>query len=83
MEKVDEAKDNFERAVELNPGLEVAYVQKCYADYCYGVSKRDVNLINSAMTNYNRTFEKFPDCSEWYTLYVQVGYFLFFFCLYE
>lgn len=72
MEKLDEAKSDFEKAVELNPGFGVAYVQKCYADYRFAVAKRDMNLMNTAMTNFNKAFEKFPDCSECYTLYAQV-----------
>ncbi|OXU29262.1 hypothetical protein TSAR_007507 [Trichomalopsis sarcophagae] len=72
MERVDEAKADFEKAVELNPGFGVAYVQKCFADYRFAVSKRDMNLMNTSMTNFNKAFEKFPDCSECYTLYAQM-----------
>ena len=72
MEKVDEAKQDFEKAVELNPGFGVPFVQKCYADYRYAVAKKDLNLINSAMTVFNTAIDKFPDCSECYTLYAQV-----------
>ncbi|XP_014224412.1 mitochondrial import receptor subunit TOM70 [Trichogramma pretiosum] len=72
MEKVDEAKADFQKAVDLNPNFGVPYVQKCYADYRYGVSKNDMNLVNSAMTNFQKAFEKFPDCAECYTLYAQM-----------
>ncbi|XP_058801674.1 mitochondrial import receptor subunit TOM70-like [Phymastichus coffea] len=72
MEKLDEAKSDFKKAVELNPGFGVAYVQKCYADYRYAVAQKDMNLMNTAMTNFNKAFEKFPDCSECYTLYAQM-----------
>lgn len=72
MEKIDEAKSDFEKAVELNPDFGVAYVQKCYTDYRYAVTKRDMNEMNNSMTNFNKAFEKFPDCAECYTLYAQV-----------
>lgn len=72
MEKIDEAREDFKKAVELNPNFGVAYVQKCYADYRYGMMERSKELVEEAMRNFENAFEKFPDCPECYTLYAQV-----------
>lgn len=72
MEKIDEAREDFKKAVELNPNFGVAYVQKCYADYRYGMMERSKELVEEAMRNFENAFEKFPDCPECYTLYAQM-----------
>ncbi|XP_033230774.1 mitochondrial import receptor subunit TOM70 isoform X3 [Belonocnema kinseyi] len=72
LERIKEAKEDFEKAVELHPDSGLIYVQKCYANYRYGASKKDVSLIATAMSDFQKAFEKFPDCSECYTLYAQM-----------
>lgn len=72
MEKIDEARDDFKKAVDLNPTFGVAFVQKCYADYRYGIVKRDMEVIAEAMKGFEQAIEKFPDCSECYTLFAQM-----------
>ncbi|XP_015601170.1 mitochondrial import receptor subunit TOM70 [Cephus cinctus] len=72
LEKVEEAKADFQKAVDLNPTFAVAFVQKCYTDYRYGHMKKDVYLMEQAMQGFQDAFDKFPDCSECYTLYAQM-----------
>ncbi|KAL2747199.1 mitochondrial import receptor subunit TOM70 [Vespula maculifrons] len=72
MEKMDEAKEDFQKAVDLNPDFALAYVQKCYTDYRYAIVKRDVLLVESCLKNFEKAFEKFPDCPDCYTLYAEV-----------
>lgn len=72
MEKIEEAKMDFEKAVKLNPNFGVAYAQKCYVDYRYGIMKRDVTLVTEATWNFEKSLEKFPNCEECYTLYAQI-----------
>lgn len=73
LDNVDEAKSDFEKAVELNPDFGVAYVQKCYTDYRYSLVKRDLIMMSDSMANFKKAIERFPDCSECYTLYAQVN----------
>lgn len=73
LDNVDEAKADFEKAVELNPNFGVAYVQKCYTDYRYSLVKRDLIMMSDSMANFKKAIERFPDCSECYTLYAQVN----------
>ena len=72
MERIEEAKEDFEKAAQLHPESGLIYVQKCYANYRYGTSKKDISLMAAAMADFQNAFEKFPDCSECYTLYAQV-----------
>lgn len=74
-EKIDEAREDFRKAVEYNPDFGVAFVQKCYADYRYGILKQREDVITEAMRGFEEAFEKFPDCPECYTLYAQVSLF--------
>ncbi|XP_053989726.1 mitochondrial import receptor subunit TOM70 [Hylaeus volcanicus] len=72
MEKIDEAKEDLRKAVDLNPNFGVGYVQKCYADYHYGMIKRDMDIVGKAMQGFEMAFEKFPDCPDCYIMYAQV-----------
>lgn len=72
MEKIDEARKDFNKTVELNPNFGVSYVQKCCVDYQYGIIKGDMEIVEQAMRNFESACEKFPDCSECYILYAQV-----------
>ncbi|KOC66261.1 Mitochondrial import receptor subunit TOM70 [Habropoda laboriosa] len=72
MDKVNEAREDFKKAFELNPFFKVAYVQKCYADYRYGLAKGDEELITEGIKNCKKAFKKFPDCPECYILYAQI-----------
>ena len=40
-EQIDNAADDFKKAVDLNPEFPVAYVQKLYTDYRRAVQKND------------------------------------------
>ena len=72
LENIDEAKEDSEKVVKLSPNFGPGYAQKCYTDYRHAITKRTGNLIKEAMQKFEEAFEKFPDCSESYTLYAQV-----------
>jgi len=72
MEKVTEAMNDFNKAVSLNPNFPIAYVQKCYTDYRYAFSTQNVEKMEEVMKAFQQAIEKFPECSECYTLFAQV-----------
>ncbi|XP_070528059.1 mitochondrial import receptor subunit TOM70 isoform X2 [Cardiocondyla obscurior] len=75
MNRMDEAKHDFEKAVEYNPNFGIAYVQKCYTDYRFAMFSRDVGLAETAVKDFERAFEKYPnppECIYCYILYAQM-----------
>lgn len=72
MDKTEKARDDFEKAVTLNPDFPIAYVQKCYADYRYAMLTQNVDLLMKNMDEFRKATEKFPNCLEVYILYAQV-----------
>jgi tetratricopeptide (TPR) repeat protein len=72
MEKVTEAMNDFNKAVTVNPNFPVAYVQKCYTDYRYAFSTRNMEKMEEVMKAFQQAIQKFPHCSECYTLFAQV-----------
>ncbi|XP_012266858.2 mitochondrial import receptor subunit TOM70 [Athalia rosae] len=72
LEKVNDALEDFQKAVTLNPDFGIAFVQKCYTDYRYAILSKDKDKINKVLKDFEIAFEKFPDCVESYTLYAQV-----------
>jgi len=75
MNRIDEAKCDFEKAVEYNPNFGIAYAQKCYTDYRFAMCNRDVGLAEAAVRDFERAFEKYPnppECIYCYILYAQV-----------
>lgn len=72
MNRIDEAKSDYEKAIHYNPNFGVAYVQKCYTDYRFAIFNRDVELVEEAMKDFEKAFTKFPDRSDCYMLYAQV-----------
>ncbi|XP_015124131.1 mitochondrial import receptor subunit TOM70 [Diachasma alloeum] len=72
LENVNEAREDSEKALKLNPQFGIAYAQKCYTDYRHAAMSRMPSLVESAMENFEKSFELFPDCCECYTLYAQM-----------
>ncbi|KAK3927906.1 Mitochondrial import receptor subunit TOM70 [Frankliniella fusca] len=72
LEKAEEAKQDFARAVELNPTFPIAYVQKCYIDYRFGSMTNGPSAFKNAQKAFEEAIQKFPDCQECYMLYAQV-----------
>lgn len=72
MERTDEARTDFQRAVELNPNFSVAVVQKCYSDYRQAMQTQNVDLLMQSMQDFRKAIEKFPNCPETYILFAQV-----------
>lgn len=69
---MNEAMDDFKKAVTLNPNFPIAYGQKCYTDYRYAFQTRNVEKMEEVMNEFRKVIERFPKCSECYTLYAQV-----------
>ncbi|XP_076231467.1 translocase of outer membrane 70 [Calliopsis andreniformis] len=72
MDRVDEARNNFKKAVDLNPKFGVAYVYKCSADFHYGLVNEDIELVSEAMVGFEKAIKKFPDCPDSYMIYAQI-----------
>lgn len=72
MEKVTEAMSDFSKAVAVNPNCPIPYVQKCYTDYRYAFSTRNMEKMEEVMKAFQQAIQKFPECSECYTLFAQV-----------
>merc|ERR1712048_1117502 len=66
------AKEDFKKAVDLNPEFPVAYVQKLYTDYRKAVQKNDQELVKNVVNLFKQAKEKFPKCVETYALFAQV-----------
>ncbi|KYN27045.1 Mitochondrial import receptor subunit TOM70, partial [Trachymyrmex cornetzi] len=61
MDKKNEAKLEFEKALKYNPNFSNAYIQKCYLDYCIAVSDDNTRLVRAAIKTFERTFVKYPN----------------------
>lgn len=72
MDKMDEAKEDYQKAVDLNPDFGLTNIQKCYTDYRYAMNKRNVQMVEVCLENFKKIIDKFPDCPECYTLYAEV-----------
>ncbi|XP_017772983.1 PREDICTED: mitochondrial import receptor subunit TOM70 [Nicrophorus vespilloides] len=72
MERNNEARDDFDKAVKLNPNFAIAVVQKCYAYYRFALMSQDIELLMKVMEDFRKCTEKFNTCSEAYVLYGQV-----------
>ncbi|XP_011860763.1 PREDICTED: mitochondrial import receptor subunit TOM70 [Vollenhovia emeryi] len=75
MNRIEEAKRDFEKAIEFNPDFGIAYVQKCYTDYRFAMFSKDVALAEAAVKDFERAFEKYPnppECIYCYILYAQM-----------
>ena len=57
MERLCEAKRDFEKAVECNSNFGIAYLQTCYMDFAY--NNRDIRLVKVAVKKLERAFKKF------------------------
>ncbi|XP_066257238.1 mitochondrial import receptor subunit TOM70 [Euwallacea similis] len=72
LEKTEEARHDFQKAVELNPNFPIAVVQKCYTDFRHATQCQDVGLLMSTLKEFREAVEKFPSCPETYILFAQV-----------
>lgn len=72
MEQTEEARSDFQKAVNLNPNFSVAVVQKCYSDYRHAMQTHNEDLLIQSMQDFRDSLIKFPDCPETYILYAQV-----------
>ena len=78
MEKTDEARSDFQRAVELNPDFPIAVVQKCYTDYRHAMQAQDIGLLMKSLDDFRKAIDQFPGCPETYILFAQVKIFSIF-----
>ena len=71
-EQIDKAISDFDRALEINPGFPIAYVQKLYTDYRAALEKNNQEKIQNVINSFEQAVDKFPDCVETYALFAQV-----------
>jgi import receptor subunit TOM70 len=71
LENVEEAVKDFEKSVALSPNFPVAHVQKCYTDFRMAAMTSSMLIVESAMKTFEKTVERFPNCTEGYALYGQ------------
>lgn len=72
LNRIDEAKSDYDKAVQYYPDFGVAFVQKCYTDYRYAIFNRDAELVEETMKDFEKAFIKFPNRSDCYMLYAQM-----------
>ncbi|KYQ47966.1 Mitochondrial import receptor subunit TOM70, partial [Trachymyrmex zeteki] len=75
IQRLDEAKRDFEKAVELNPNFSAAHMQKWYANYHFAVLNRDLSLAEMTVRDIKKAFDKYsnpPECVCCYVLYGQI-----------
>ncbi|XP_011052383.1 PREDICTED: mitochondrial import receptor subunit TOM70-like [Acromyrmex echinatior] len=64
MDKENEAKLEFEKAIKYNPNFSNAYIQKYYLDYSIAISNDNTRLIRAAIKTFEKTFVKYPNLPE-------------------
>ncbi|KYN02394.1 Mitochondrial import receptor subunit TOM70, partial [Cyphomyrmex costatus] len=67
--KLNEAKCDFEKALEYNPNFSMACIHKCYIDYRIAMLNKDVRLVEATVTAFEKIFEKctnLPECTFYY-----------------
>jgi len=72
IDEINKAIVDFNKAVALNPGFPVAYVQKLYTDYRAAQSIKDHTTVNKVLGQFEEAVENFPKCVETFALYAQV-----------
>uniref|UniRef100_T1IZN4 Mitochondrial import receptor subunit TOM70 n=1 Tax=Strigamia maritima TaxID=126957 RepID=T1IZN4_STRMM len=72
MDNMQNALQDFSRAVELNPSFPIAYVQKCYADCRNAFLQRNIEGVQKGIDVFEDALKRFPTCVEAYALYGQV-----------
>ncbi|CAH1796180.1 unnamed protein product, partial [Owenia fusiformis] len=72
LDKMDDAVKDFEHACELSPGFAVAEAQRIYTKYRNAMrTMMAPTSIQEVMAQFEKLLERFPECSEIYTLYGQ------------
>lgn len=72
LDQLDDALEQFEKAVRITPTHAMAFVQKCYAEYRLACLSQDHMRLFSAMNEFKKLMDKFPDCVDCYSLMAQV-----------
>lgn len=75
MNRIDEAKRDFQKAIEYNPNFGIAHIQKYYTDYRSAMFNKDVESAARAVSEFEKAFEKYPnppECIYCYILFAQV-----------
>ncbi|XP_063980698.1 mitochondrial import receptor subunit TOM70 [Diachasmimorpha longicaudata] len=72
LENFNAALEDSEKALKLNPDFGMVYAQKCYAEYRHAAMNRIPNLMKSALDNFEKAFQLFPECCECYVMYAKM-----------
>jgi len=73
-DNVEEATKDFKKAVDLNPGFPIAYVQKLYTDYRKAGLAKNNEEVKNVVNLFEQALERFPKCVETYALFAQVSF---------
>lgn len=72
IDQTPKALEDFNKAVELNPGFPIAYVQKLYTEYRIASTSGNNSEVPKLIKQFQEAMEKFPKCVETYALFAQV-----------
>lgn len=72
LEKLDEALADFQTALDLNPSMCSAVVQKCYTEYRHACLVQNQVQIYKAIQATHRAAEEFPNNIECYNILAQI-----------
>lgn len=73
LNRTEKARQDFQKAVELNPKFLIAVIQKYYTDYKYALEMKDIDLLMKVLQQFRESFVKFPNHAEPYTLFAAVS----------
>ncbi|KAH9504475.1 Mitochondrial import receptor subunit TOM70 [Bulinus truncatus] len=71
LEKIDEAIVKFDKSIKLSPNFPTSYVQKYYAVHRKAIVSDNLSCLSDAKSGFEKTIEKFPECSDALILYAQ------------
>ncbi|XP_059144212.1 mitochondrial import receptor subunit TOM70-like [Physella acuta] len=71
LEKLDEAIAKFDKSIELSPNFPTSYVQKYYAVHRKAIVSENLTFLSDAKVGFEKTIEKFPECSDALILFAQ------------
>ncbi|KYM96548.1 Mitochondrial import receptor subunit TOM70, partial [Cyphomyrmex costatus] len=75
IDRFDEAKRDFDTAIEYNPNFSAAHMRKLHTNYYFALLNRDICLAEITVRAIEKAFDKYsnsPECVGCYILYAQV-----------
>lgn len=72
MEKLDEAANDFTKAMQLSPNHGTTFVQKTFVFYRRAIMQQNEMAMLSVMNDFKKAIDTFPDCVDCYSVMAQV-----------